>query len=158
MHIAAEMYLQGASQEQIAERLGVSREQVTYDMREIRKQWQDRTALAIDERKAEELARLSLLERRFWEAYEDSRKDFTANTVAVISGAKGQNGTRKVKRTETRSGDPRFLDGVQQCIAMRCKLLGLNAPAKIVGAFIHDHDWGDEELRKIAKRYLGGAA
>lgn len=129
----AQMYLQGAYQSVIAKELSVSEGQISQDLKFLRKEWQKDRIAAIDEKIAEELAKIDNLERKNWEGWDKSIKDHKRTTSKV----KGQLGSktpdsREMQETEIiKDGDPRFLQGVQKCIELRCKLLGLDAPIKI---------------------------
>ena len=129
--------MQGKSQTEIAQMLGLCQQQISYDLKAIQTEWQKDTTLALDAYKARELAKLDYTERRYWEAWERSIEEFRSRTIK----AKGIKADQKVQTkpeqaeqtiyTENRCGDPRFLDGVLKCIERRCKLLGLDAPAKV---------------------------
>lgn len=147
----AEMYLKGAPQSVIAKQLKVSQPQICYDLREIVERWKERAFMAIDERKAEELAKIDLLEVEYRRAWEDSRKATRTTAMQVATGKNA--GVTKSSREITNYGDPRFLQGISWCIAKRCEILGLNAPVKIqdVGS---EHEWSVTELGKVAKHAL----
>ena len=134
----ASLYIQGCTQVKIAEKLGVTHQQISYDLQVIQREWQNKTTLALDAYKARELAKLDHAECRYWEAWgARSIEEFRARTIK----AKGIKADQKIQAkpeqaeqtiyTENRCGDPRFLDGVLKCIERRCKLLGLDAPARI---------------------------
>ena len=133
----AQWYLQGLTQAKIGERLGLDQSMVSRDLQAIQAEWLKNTTLAIDEYKARELAKIDHTERCYWEAWERSIEEFRARTIK----AKGIKADQKVQAkpeqaeqtiyTENRCGDPRFLDGVLKCIERRCRLLGLDAPAKV---------------------------
>ena len=103
----ASLYLQGKTQQAIAERLGMTRQMVGYDLKAIQRRWRQDTARDLDEDKAKELAKLDELERTHWQAWEDSLE------------RAGQ------------YGNPAYLRGVIDCIDRRCKLLGLDSPQKL---------------------------
>ena len=133
----AELYIQGKYQSEIARILEVTQQQISYDLQAIQAEWLKNTTLALDEYKARELAKIDHTERCYWEAWERSIEEFRSRTIK----AKGIKADQKVQAkpeqaeqtiyTENRCGDPRFLDGVLKCIERRCKLLGLDAPAKV---------------------------
>ena len=100
----ARLYCQGMRQIDIAEMLGISQSQVSYDLKRIQKRWQTECIEAISQGKARELARIDELERTYWGAWFNS--------------------------TKARKDNPAFLQGVMTCIDKRCKLLGLDAPIK----------------------------
>ena len=109
----AKLHIEGQTQQAIAEVIGVSRPQIQYDLRIIRGQWREVTALNLDEHRAKELARLDVLEATYWQAWKRSLEP---------SG---------------RDGTTAFLDGILRCVDRRCKLLGLDAPVK---ADVAHHD------------------
>lgn len=88
--------------------------------------------------KARILACLDLLERKYWEAWEESTKDFRAEIVKVKKRKGKPDRIEKKIITYTRRGDPRYLGGVLKCISQRCKILGLyaNTTGKISGNVI----------------------
>lgn len=101
----AEMYCRGLPQSAIARQIGVSRQQISYDLRALRKRWLQNAMRDFDARAAEELAKIDHLEMEYWRAYEQAQraKRFSAP----------------------------YLAGVMSCIERRCKLFGLDAPTKI---------------------------
>ena len=122
--LTASMVLSGVGHAEIATRLGVSREQVTYDVRIIKDRWQARTTMDLTDAKSLEVAKIDRLERVYWEAWElqclpDLLKD-KAGEVHVLP----------------QTGDPALLAGILKCIDRRCKLLGLDAPLQIEGKFM----------------------
>ena len=68
----AELYLQGKTQVEISEIMEVSQPTISKDLKELQKRWLDKSVQKIDERKAEELAKIDQLERSHWEAWEKS--------------------------------------------------------------------------------------
>lgn len=100
----------------------LTRRQVSSDVATILKRWQERAATAIDQRRAEELARIDRLEAEYWDAWERSKE--SAKTIS----RKGESVSQVLRDSD---GDPRFLQGVERCIEMRIKIFGLAAPTKI---------------------------
>lgn len=126
----AEQYLRGVPQATIAAALGIDQSTVSRDLKALQEQWAAHATALLDTHKAAELARIDGLERTYWEAWAAS-KTYKRETQA---GARGPDGkaqpTRASVTSEARPGNPAFLAGVERCIALRCKLLGLNAPEK----------------------------
>lgn len=91
------LYLRGWTQEEIAARLGISQPQVSYDLRIVRQHWQANATNELGERVAEDIARLGMVEREYWEGWERSKKD-------------------------GKEGNARFLNGALACIAHRIRL------------------------------------
>lgn len=127
------LYLRGWRQADIAAELGLTQQQVSYDLRTIQKRWRESTTMNLDEAKQKELSRIDELERDFWTAWESSKTERT-KARQETDGTKDRSGKPIVKKSsmekEQRDGNPAFLQGVLSCIDRRCKLLGLDAPEK----------------------------
>ncbi|MGL4622471.1 MAG: helix-turn-helix domain-containing protein [Chroococcidiopsis sp.] len=117
----AKFYLQGKYQHEIASLLGISQQQVSFDLKAVQSHWRDVPGLQLTELKAQELARLDVLERTYWEAWADSKKP-----KETTSSNKDGDRIKVGKRNEQRNGNPAFLRGVMDCIAMRVRILGLD--------------------------------
>jgi len=102
----AELYCQGWTQQKIAEQIGVTYQQIAYDLKKIRENWRARAANSIEERKFDELAKIDNLERVYWEKCELSVTD------------------------DFSQGQKCWLDGVQWCIDTRARIFGIYAPTK----------------------------
>jgi hypothetical protein len=124
----AHLYLQRRTQAEIAEKLGLSRQQIGYDLNAIREEWLQSSVMDFNGRKAEELARLDRLEREYWNAWIESKKETQVSTTEQTTGGDNGDRLRAVVRKEQQTGNPQYLAGVQSCIEQRCKILGLNAP------------------------------
>lgn len=137
--IIAELYIKGKRQSEIAEIIGVTQQQISFDLKSIQKDWLKNTAILLDEFKVKELAKLDQLEREAWEAWRRSIGKIETKTI-IAKGLK-QNEEGKISsnlidqntRVEEKIGDPRFLDIVIRCVEKRCKLLGLDMPTKLAG-------------------------
>lgn len=150
----AELYLKGWPQYAIAKELKVSQPQIAYDIKDLIGRWKEKAVMNIDERKAEELAKIDRLEAEYWQGWEDSRRPTKVSTAQATTA--GANPGKTVTSKEiTSAGDPRFLTGVAQCIEQRCKILGLHAPTKLQGSFTHDHEYTDKEVTAIAAHLAG---
>lgn len=127
------LYLRGWRQADIAAELGLTQQQVSYDLRVVQKRWRESTTMDLDEAKQKELARIDELEREFWSAWESSKSERT-KARQESDGTKDKEGKVVVKKSsmekEQRDGNPAFLQGVLSCIDRRCKLLGLDAPER----------------------------
>jgi hypothetical protein len=126
----ARLYLRSWTQAEIGGQLGLSRQQVGYDLDAVRQEWLRSSLQDFNARKAEELARIDRLERQYWDAWDASCKDRQTSTTSQTTDPKGERVKAEV-RTNEQSGDPRYLNGVQWCISKRCDILGLNAPQKV---------------------------
>lgn len=145
----ARRHVQGEREWQIAEALGVSQQQVSYDLRTLQGRWREAAGADIAAHKAQELARIDHLEEVYWQRWAESLKQrqVTSTSRRVRGAGPGQAAPVEEAasvRTEQRDGNPAFLAGVQWCIDRRCKLLGLDEPLKVdLGA----------KAREIAREY-----
>lgn len=149
----ARCYLHGMSQMEIGEMLGVSQSQISRDLKVLRERWQKSALLDINEAKAQELARIDNLEREYWEAWRVSCGERIDTETEQIAGA-GANGDRKrvkVKKVKL-AGDPDYLAGIQWCIEMRCKILGIYQPGRAANplGMIDYSKLSDAQLERIA--------
>lgn len=109
--------------------------------------WKSERIEKLDDLKTVELQRISKLELTYWDAWERS-KEGTKRTSERQKAAPGKainkdgemeesmNVSEAHKSIDTHEtyGDPRFLDGIKWCIAMRCKILGIEAPIEFKGS------------------------
>ena len=131
----ADLYLQGWTQQRIADHINADKERgytlsqrmISYDLLALQKKWQHSALVDIDAAKAQELAKLDRLEREYWDAWE--RSCGVMETERISGDATKPSSI--VKTSKNRDGDPRFLQGVMGCIDRRCKILGVDAPAKV---------------------------
>lgn len=144
----SKMYLHGASQEEIAAELGLNQATVSRDLATLQGEWAQLALRNLDQRKAEELARLDTIERAAWQAWERSCENATIETKRV-KGKNSIDGSRlrademeQITRTEGRTGDPRYLQVIHDCIKRRCEILGIDAPKK-------DSGFGDITLNVV---------
>jgi len=101
----AKLYIRGQTQQEIAGVIGVSRQQIAYDLKVIKAQWRAETAHDLDAHRARQLAELVMVAGEAWAGWERS-----------ILGE--------------RPGSPSYLEIVLRCSERKAKLLGLDAPIK----------------------------
>jgi hypothetical protein len=130
----AQLYTQGYTQVKIAERLGVSQATISGDLKLVEKQWRADAVRDFDLCRQHELQKLSLIEQEAWQAWERSQKPLQS---ADLAGDESTRPTRK--RIRNQYGDPRFLALVNQCIATRRALLGLDLLPTAVESSQHGH-------------------
>lgn len=123
--IIADRYLRGDHQADIARDLGLSQQQISYDLKIIRAEWLQSAIRNFDEAKAIELAKIDAVELEYWTAWKRSTED-----KEITYSERSEKGSKEGERREGQSGNPAFLDGILKCIERRCKLLGLDAPEK----------------------------
>jgi hypothetical protein len=130
----AALYLRGLTQDEIAQRLNVSRQQIGYDLKVLQRRWQESALADFNAKKAAELARVDELERTYWEAWERSCQAREVTTQERTQAGEGQIDVARLKagvRKEQRDGNPEFLRGVERCIETRCKIIGAFAALKV---------------------------
>ena len=128
----ANLYLQGRIQADIGEELDINQSTVSRDLQALQEEWKNSSLIDIDEAKAKELAKVDRLEREYWDAWERSCLDEETKRLEGTLAAGEEKGktTKQVVTRKGQAGDPRFLTGIQWCIERRCKILGIDAPAK----------------------------
>ena len=124
------LYLRGVSQMDIAAKLGVNQSTVSRDLKAIQKQWRESALINMDEAKQRELARIDELERTYWDAWLVSCEDAEIERIKQAGGASGDKRAEIIKEKRGQSGNPAFLAGVERCIQLRVKIIGLEAPKK----------------------------
>jgi multidrug efflux pump subunit AcrA (membrane-fusion protein) len=144
-----ELYLRGKTQQEIADELDVSREQIKYDLKAIQQRWQETTTFNLDEAKAKELSKVDNLERTYWEAWERTLGERTKSRVERQGAGETTRDKSSIER-ESLLGDPRFLQGVQWCIERRCDILGLYAPKRQIYDF-NMKDLSEEQLERLSR-------
>lgn len=126
---AARLALEGCTHANIAVRLGVSRQQVDYDLRIMVRRWRQAATEDVASAKARELAKIDNLEGAYWAAWQRSlRPRETKRSKRIVTNVARDEAS--IETTE-RDGNPAFLAGVMACIERRCKLLGLDEPAEV---------------------------
>jgi len=113
------LFLQGLSESEISTSLNLGKTLVKDALKTLKKRFLDNADKDKEELRSIELAKASHLERIYWDSFEKSRT-FTVKTV-VVDGEKKS----VVVRTETGSGNPQFLAGVERCATRRIRLHGL---------------------------------
>lgn len=131
----AELYLKGWLQVEIADELKIDQSTVSRDLSALLEEWKESALVDVDELKAQELAKINVLENEYWGAWKKSQDDAVTQTKErYMAGEKPESANKRIKEQEKRVGqvgDSSFLRGVQWCIQKRCELLGLDAPKKI---------------------------
>ena len=134
----AELYLRGIGQVEIAKREGVTQPQISQDLKLICQAWQRESIMAMGEIKAKELAKIDLLEREAWDAWERSKLPQRRRSMTK-GGAAGN--IENLAEIES-PGNPRFLEQIERCIKARCQLLKLvdaNVAVNILN--VQPKDW-----------------
>ena len=110
----------------------LSQTMVSYDLRVVQQEWLRQRTENNASNKAEELQKIAYLESEYYAAWIRSRSKRQRQREEK-SSAKGTKARSKMTITSDEPvGDPRFLTGVQCCIDLRCKILGLFNPTNSV--------------------------
>jgi hypothetical protein len=154
----ADLYLQGLAQAAIAQQLEMSQTSVARDLSKIERSWRESAIRDFDAAKERELQRLALIEKNAWEGWKRSCQPIQTATVDG-QAADSQKAKRTVKH---QNGQPRFLELVLECIDKRAKLLGLDAPLKIVPTTADGQPLSKKERRAhieaIMREHFGAEA
>ena len=154
--ITSQMYCEGYPQHAIGARLGLTQQQISYDMKSLQKRWVKASVLNITRAKARELNKVDNLEREYWEAWhksqdnKETRTEKTAHDLEVEADEITIVVPRETTfKSEGQTGSPQFLQGVQWCINKRCQILGLDAAAKNMS--IDLTNLSDQQLERLSK-------
>jgi PBSX family phage terminase large subunit len=136
-------YLRGDRQADIAAELGLTQSTVSRGIKELQQRWKERSERDFDQALAEELAKIDDLEREYWMAWVRSQESAETTVVQkerpVVNDQKLPIVKEKAKKTvRGQTGDPRFLAGVERCIAQRRELLRLNEVSQDAGGDVVD--------------------
>lgn len=110
-------------------------------------EWRKERIEKLDDLKTVELQRINRLEETYWDAWMrsmEAHKRTMEKQKAAPGKSVGEDGAIKdtmnvlhaektVINHENVHGDPRYLAGIQWCISMRCKILGIEAPIEFKG-------------------------
>ena len=122
----ADLYVQGWTQTAISQELEMAQSTVSADLKAIQKVWRENAVRDFDAAREKELQKLDRLERESWAAWDRSQKP---KKLARIRVEGNQQKTEKLVADQ--AGDPRFLSIIKDCVAKRCKILGLDAPIEL---------------------------
>jgi len=126
----AEYYLKGVPQFKIAERLGVSKSQITRDLKKLSEGWQKSAMDDMSKIKARELAKLDVIEQEAWEAWRRSCEEKTKKAVKKKTYGKKED-TEQSQIKEQMIGDPRWHEIILKCVSKREEILGYGAARKL---------------------------
>ena len=126
----ARLILQRKSQAEIAQQLGVSNQQISQDVKLLKKRWREQALLDFHEFLAEELALTYQVEAEAWRGWNRSSKDAMTKTQQAKDGKEGREQSVTV-RTVGQAGDPRFLAEILECSKRRLVLMGLLNPGEV---------------------------
>lgn len=134
------LHLQGLSQREIAQAIGLSQPQVGHEVREIQKRWAKKDFAELQTIRNQELMKLNELERVGWAAWRDSCRDKETRSQEKVTSTQPESdeenvaATERLKanlRAEQRDGNPDFLKLILTCMDRRSKILGLYDPKQM---------------------------
>lgn len=152
------LYLKGYSCRYIASELCkevgedkyISYRTVNNDIRSLLKEWEKDRIDDINHLKLIELEKINKLERTYWEAWEKSVTDYQRTNKKIKAKAGKQDNSKpspseqEIATTDMISmGNPSYLSGIERCIQMRCKILGIEAPQKV------DHTTKGDKIESV---------
>ena len=123
----SELYLKGWSQAKIGEYLELNQSQISRELSKIKAAWKAEATRDYDLHVDEQLRRLAMVESEYWEGWERSQtaKEQSLQEKLTEAATSRDSKAKIQRRTETRIGDPRFLEGIVKCNQERSKLLDL---------------------------------
>lgn len=159
----AELYLKGYNQYDIGEKIGITQGAVSKALVVVRKQWQESATEDIKELTLRELAKIDKLEQTYWDAWHKSCLDHQEKTIKAIKKksrkkdadleSKKPDSVEQTTKEIKAFGNPSFLAGIQRCVEMRCKLLGIDIQkieTKAVDKFTrYDDDELDSKIKEL---------
>lgn len=133
--VVAQLAIQGLTQAEIGEKVGVTFDIVSRDLSEARRRWLDASIVAYDTMKAGELARVNEIERQQW--------------VELDALGKEEDDERRKSWWTTRQKNA--YNRIMWCVEQRCKLFGLYAPQEIVNwkAEAAQHGYDPDTIYRI---------
>lgn len=121
----------------------LSQQAISRDIQEIKRRWELTMFTQMDVKRARELAKLEVIEREAWMAWERSQGEEISKSVTSREKDLGEDDEKqimvsdgtitKTMTSRKQVGDARFLQLMLECIHKRAELLGLDAPKKIEG-------------------------
>ncbi|MDF5717802.1 MAG: helix-turn-helix domain-containing protein [Rhizonema sp. NSF051] len=122
-------YLEGETQAQIAQSLGLTQPQISNYIQEARKEWRAEYSRDSAEVFDQQLAALMHTKREFWLAWNESK-----TIIESTSHKKGFRGDIEIDETtvtrEKSLGNPAYLNGVVKCILKELDLRGIAGELK----------------------------
>lgn len=137
-----ERYVLGETMREIAAAEGIGLGTVSRDVAAVRAAWQRETGHALGKWRDAQLARIDVIEAHATASYERSLTPREKTVVESKTGEKASE-TERVE-SEGQAGDAKFLRIMLDCVAERCKILGLYAPKRT------DLTSGGEKIKVVA--------
>lgn len=152
----SEKFLLGWSQRDIAEKCGVTQPTVCNDITFLIGEWKESNLVDLDAKIELEIRRINHLEGHAWTAFFESKKIKTTSVNRQVNrkAEKKRNDTDHFDDTSVTTiesaGDAKFMNIISDCIKMRVKLMGLDAPQKVAMTDTKGNDIDYKEKSQIA--------
>lgn len=146
---AWELYIRGESPNQISQLLSVDPETTKMDLKALPKEWEDKIR-TLDEQRLIELNRLEAIEGELWQAWEKSKLDKEVRTEVTMTGGQSGGGSSSSVQVSGQVGDVRFLTEALKCMDRRARLLGLDAPTKVLSIQIRWDLLSPEQIDRLS--------
>lgn len=124
--LISDLYLQGVTQQEIADKLGLHRNTVSSDIKYLLKEWKKKRESIPDEFEA----RYRYIYREALTAWQHSKEDAETTIQEMIDGGDSGNGSQRLKastRKEGQSGNPALLAQAQAALKAIREMFGIDA-------------------------------
>lgn len=121
----AEWLVQGKTQRWIGGQLGLTQQQISYDVKDVRKQWKANTDLSYEQHISRLMAEIQHVKQVYWQEY--SGEGLTNEKITLKKGLTPlgeSSSTEMVYRNN--QGSLKALDGLLKCLDRQMKILGLD--------------------------------
>ena len=147
--------LEGRTQHQIAEALGISQPAVSEIARRVEERLLADLAYKADRQRARQTVRLEYLYGQAMEAWRASKQDGLRRRQRKTEHDSGAGSTVAELISENRHGDPRYLDEARKALTDLRKLWGVDAPDRMaIDTGSHFASMSDEALDLEVARQL----
>lgn len=125
--------LEGRTQHQIAEALGISQPAVSKIVRRREERLLADVSQRVERQRVRQTLRLEHIYGQAMQAWQDSKQDGLRRRQRKTEGRAGDSSTVAELISENRHGDPRYLDEARKALADLRKAWGVDAPAGTAG-------------------------
>lgn len=129
-NIVCDLYIEGYSYREIAERFGVSVTTIHRDIKKIREEWKKSRPDRYQEGLDRALASLDRIEANAWKGWNKSLED-AVESVEELNETKDGSFAKKQTRRRGQSGDSNFLAILERCQGRRAAIQGFEAPKQM---------------------------
>ena len=117
----AKWYLEGKTHNEIAEKLGLSRQTVGYELKAIFEEWKKDRIQTFEEKILIELEKINKIESEAWEEWFNSKKDKTT----ISNSYNTKFGETNSETTSNSTGNRGYIQDIKWCIETRLKILSI---------------------------------